>query len=259
MLLLNVESLEITNFTGRDIPPYAILSHTWRGDHEVTLEEMRCYKLPADKAAFAFAILGREPRDLLTLSGFAKILAAAEQAHADGIEWLWVDTCCIDKRSSAELSEAINSMYAWYSRADICYAFLDDVAGQSICSEPDEANVGRLQQLGLGDDAGEFGRSRWFNRGWTLQELLAPSRVDFFDKDWKRLGSRRELASEISTASRIPEDALLGSLFDDIQRSATDVMGISPQHDPARRRCLCPIGNLWHQYAVAVRRRRAGL
>ncbi|KAI1505822.1 heterokaryon incompatibility protein-domain-containing protein [Biscogniauxia marginata] len=165
MRLIDVKTLELKEFFGgANTPPYAILSHTWTGE-EVTFQEWERRGTAAVERKF----------------GHAKIVGACRRARADGLAWLWCDTNCIDKRSSAELSEAINSMFAWYHDAKVCYAYLDDVD-----QKPDS-----------------FAQSRWFTRGWTLQELLAPSRVVFFDRQWGVLGDRKDLASLISDITRI--------------------------------------------------------
>ena len=124
---------ELTLTTDMAVPtaPYAILSHTWGAvDDEVLFEDLR------NKA-------GTEK------SGYAKVWYCAKQARADGLEYCWIDTCCIDKSSSAELSEAINSMYQWYENAVVCYVYLADVV-----------------------TADQLAGSAWFTRGWTLQELI---------------------------------------------------------------------------------------
>ena len=95
------------------------------------------------------------------IEGWLKIRESCEQAIVDGYQWIWVDSCCIDKTSSAELSEAINSMFNWYRDSEVCYAYLSDVVS--------------IQEEGYG-----FGISKWFTRGWTLQELLAPKKLVFF-------------------------------------------------------------------------------
>ncbi len=135
-------------------------------------------------------------------AGLAKIRRACAQALEDKLEYLWVDTNCIDKTSSAELSEAINSMFAWYRDAEVCYVYLVDV--------PDGV-VRRVHESGewVADDV--FLRSRWFTRGWTLQELLAPAAVVFFSTDWKRLGTKSELKAPLSQTTGIPEVYLIGS------------------------------------------------
>ena len=111
MRLLSAETPILTEFVA-ETPPYAILSHTW-GKGEVTFSDIH----DLDKAS--------------GLQGFAKIKGCCEQAVADGYEWAWIDTCCIDKSSSAELSEATNSMFKWYQRSKVCYAYLGDISDMS--------------------------------------------------------------------------------------------------------------------------------
>jgi len=153
MRLLNVDSRELVEFYGDDIPPYAILSHTW-GKEEVSFQDL--------------AKEGHREK-----KGYAKIEGCCQQAQRDNIDWVWVDTCCIDKTSSSELGEAINSMFRWYEISKVCYAYLEDVpSGQ----DPFESRSA-------------FQTSRWFTRGWTLQELLAPWRIDFYASDWKPIFS----------------------------------------------------------------------
>ena len=151
-------------------PRYAILSHTW-GKEEVTFQDIqelnrRQWSRPVSQTASA----------IQNKKGFLKIRKAAALAAEHGCNYIWVDTCCIDKTSSAELSEAINSMYRWYKRASICYAYLEDVKGH---------------HSGLDDLFSFFCKdSRWFTRGWTLQELIAPYDVMFYGGDWVYLGSK---------------------------------------------------------------------
>ncbi|KAJ8113703.1 hypothetical protein OPT61_g4222 [Boeremia exigua] len=167
MRLLNTRTLKLHYFVA-DIPEYVILSHTW-GEEEVLLEDI-------DKP------------EVCKMIGYTKILQCCQQAKEDGFEWVWIDTCCIDKKSSAELTEAINSMYKWYWEAATCYAYLADVTDV---------------------DDSSFERSRWFTRGWTLQELLAPSIVEFYTQNWRRLGSRIKLANRLACASNIERCYLL--------------------------------------------------
>lgn len=124
-----------------------------------------------------------------TKPGFAKIQFCCDQALRDKIKFAWIDTCCIDKTSSTELSEAINSMYRWYQNAKRCYAYLRDV------SKPEGGRV-------------EIRRSKWFRRAWTLQELLAPRTVKFYSDDWTFLGSRTSLRTDITGATGIDEEYL---------------------------------------------------
>ncbi|KAL8925514.1 MAG: hypothetical protein Q9208_003405 [Pyrenodesmia sp. 3 TL-2023] len=120
-------------------------------------------------------------------SGYRKIKGCCELARIQGYPYVWIDTCCIDKKSSAELSEAINSMYAWYARSAICYVYLSDV--KIGTTEPD------FEQA--------FCTSRWYSRGWTLQELLAPKEIIFYDRYWRFLGSKQDLLRQVSKASGI--------------------------------------------------------
>jgi hypothetical protein len=111
-----------------------------------------------------------------------------------------VDTCCIDKKSSAELSEAINSMFRWYKNAAVCYAYLSDVriTGDKRDSLP--------QILG-------FEQSKWFTRGWTLQELLAPKRVVFLDCNWDTFGTKETLVDKVSMITGIEQSYLMSNFF----------------------------------------------
>lgn len=125
-------------------------------------------------------------------TGYLKITASCKQAERDGWEYVWIDTCCIDKTSSAELSEAINSMFRWYQRAQICYAYMVDVDIHPSLPEVEDPN--QLKS---------FRRSRWFTRGWTLQELLAPGNVIFFDREWRTIGNKSDLRRDVSSATSI--------------------------------------------------------
>jgi hypothetical protein len=159
-------------FTGRNIPHYANLSHTWGQDwDEITFGDIKT-GLGRNKAAYA------------------KLTFCAERAATDGLEYFWVDTCCIDKPSSTELSEAINSMFRWYRDSAKCYAFLADV--------PTERPASGCQ------------RSKWFTRGWTLQELLAPKTVKFYAANGCLIGDKTTLADDIFQTTGIPREALHG-------------------------------------------------
>ncbi|KAI9052004.1 hypothetical protein LZ554_004258 [Drepanopeziza brunnea f. sp. 'monogermtubi'] len=181
MRLLNTATFILSDFTGSEIPPYAILSHRWEG-HEITFRELEDIK-GSDPAAFV-----NSEQDVNT-AAWSKIKGCCDQARVHGYAWIWVDSCCIDKSSSAELSEAINSMFTWYGKAGVCYAYLSDV--QSTDAEMPAA----AQE--------EFQRSRWFSRGWTLQELLAPKEVIFCAAAWQQLGNRQQLWPLISKATGI--------------------------------------------------------
>jgi hypothetical protein len=160
----------LVDFVSENVPQYAILSHTWgKVNEEVTLTDVM-----RDESKYK--------------AGYEKIRFCAQQAARDGIHYIWVDTCCIDKTSSAELSEAINSMFYWYQKANVCYAYMSDVGEESMPTD--------------------FTSSKWFTRGWTLQELLAPQQVKFFGKRWGMLGTRTTLVDKISSATRIDSDTL---------------------------------------------------
>ena len=174
MRLLNVHTFQLEEYFGdfgKDIPKYAILSHTW-GNGEVTITDLQT------------------PQGRLKI-GWKKIEYACTEARSYGLNYAWIDTCCIDKTSSAELSEAINSMFLWYRESQICYAYLADVDRSRIDVD--------------------FARSRWFSRGWTLQELLAPTQVEFFDTNWLQLGSKNQLAPSISMVTGIDVEILHGT------------------------------------------------
>lgn len=174
------DNFELISFDDDDPPPYAILSHTWIQNQEVIYQELE-------------AGLGRNK------SGFDKIRFCGEQAAEDGLEYFWVDTCCIDKSSPHELGTAINYMFRWYKRASKCYVYLPDV------SVPEHDAVAFKITW-----SNAFVRSRWFTRGWTLQELIAPASVQFFSKEHKLLGDKISLEQEIHDATDIPISALRG-------------------------------------------------
>jgi hypothetical protein len=118
------------------------------------------------------------------------------------LQYFWVDTCCINKSNNTELSEAINSMFRWYRNADKCYVYLSDVS-----SPPFDAND-KFSSLPC---ESAFRASRWFTRGWTLQELLAPRSVEFFSQEGNRLGDKRSLERQIHEITGIAVLALQGS------------------------------------------------
>lgn len=171
MYLLNVRTMQLEQF---DHPPlYAILSHRWQKE-EVLFHDI------GDARAH-------------TKAGYTKIQRCCAQALFDGLDYVWMDTCCIDTSSSAVLCEALNSMHAWYRNAWVCYAYLHDVR-----SDEDASTT-----------CATFRYSDWFRRGWTLQELLAPKRLFFFATDWTVIGSKVGLAQTIATITRIDSDALV--------------------------------------------------
>ena len=166
-----------------NIPPYAILSHTWgNDDEEVTFKD-----------------LAESSRN--TKAGYRKIQFCAEQAARDGLQYFWVDTCCIDKSNNTELSEAINSMFRWYCNAAKCYVYLSDVS-------TDDHNRNNLS-FRLWETA--FRKSRWFTRGWTLQELIAPPSVEFFSLEGKLLGDKKSLERQVHEVTGLAIGALQGN------------------------------------------------
>jgi hypothetical protein len=172
------------NFVGKDeIPPYAILSHTWIEGEEVTFKDLTD-GTGEDKA------------------GYGKIRFCGEQAIHDGLQYFWVDTCCIDKSNSVELQEAINSMFRWYQSAAKCYVYLSDVSLEmQQASDPSAESAWEST----------FRASRWFTRGWTLQELLAPGSVEFFSRECRRLGDKRTLEQHIHALTGISYLAIRGT------------------------------------------------
>jgi hypothetical protein len=190
MRLLHSHTLQLHEFIGSDIPYYAILSHRWEHD-EVTYADMR-------EGGFE------------SKAGFDKIKKCCAQASKEDLEYIWIDTCCIDKSSSAELTEAINSMYKWYQRAVICYAYLSDVVPTV---EPDYRNSGDDWIKNTNVTKKQFTSSQWFTRGWTLQELIAPSLVFFFTNGhdgWVRTGGKSSFTALIESRTGIPAAILRG-------------------------------------------------
>lgn len=171
-------------------PPYAILSHTWGEDEdEVTYDDITTGA-------------GKDKK------GFVKLNFCRDQAHRDGYEYFWIDTCCIDKRNDAEISSAIRSMYRWYKKAAVCYVYLSDVSMSKRAAD------------GQPCWQDTFRSSRWFTRGWTLQELVASVRVEFFARDDHHLGNKESLGQIIHEVTRIDQRALQGRVqdFDHVTR-----------------------------------------
>lgn len=168
MWLINVETLELEEFLNETRPQYAILSHTW-GDKETTFSK------------FVESVhVARSDR---------KIFNTCSLTKNHGLKYAWIDTCCIDKRSSAELTEAINSMFRWYEDAIVCFVYLEDVLPSTSIAE------------GIRD-------CRWRTRGWTLQELIAPTKIVFFDSEWQPIGTKADLLKHLVDYTRIPVKVL---------------------------------------------------
>ncbi|KAK4448449.1 heterokaryon incompatibility protein-domain-containing protein [Podospora aff. communis PSN243] len=173
MRLIDTSTVRFVDIPGDPTEPYAILSHTW-GAGEVSYQD---FLIPAKRQS---------------LHGFSKIESACRLSSANDLCYLWVDTCCIDKSSSAELTEAINSMFNWYRRAAVCYAYLADIG--SVAGQHD------------------MGKSKWFTRGWTLQELIAPSNLEFYDAQWNFLGAKSDpkMMELLQDRTGIDKDVLQG-------------------------------------------------
>lgn len=182
MRLLNCETLKLEDHHGESTPNYAILSHTWEQE-EILFDDIQ-----------------HEPPHWRHKKGAQKVLGSVAEARRLHFSYIWIDTCCIDKSSSAELSEAINSMFNWYLRSSVCIAYLSDVYTSSMYS---------------------FVRSKWFTRGWTLQELIAPWEARFYCNDWEYLGDRASLVSEIVMATSIDRRLLQLSRSEPLPATST--------------------------------------
>ena len=183
MWLLSTRRAELRFFPSPENVPdgYTILSHVW-GSDETTFQEVQALYDRCKKT-------GDSPRDFVQ----TKVRQACILAERHGFSWIWIDTCCIDKTSSAELSEAINSMFRFYALSRLCYAFLEDVPFSSTLADGTRS---------------EFRKSRWYTRGWTLQELIAPKFVIFLSVDWRALGTKADLAELVEEITGVPGDVL---------------------------------------------------
>lgn len=231
MRLLDSRTLRLVEFFGASIPKYAILSHRWE-DEEVSLQDMQT-GVAKDK------------------KGYRKIESCCRRARLDGHEWVWIDTCCIDKTSSAELSEAINSMFRWYQRAWMCYAYLSDVRNETAGYQGEAWRLLDAFTLRALND------SLWFTRGWTLQELIAPDEVTFYDKDWCKIGTKTDLKETLSSITGI-HVSVLGPWFRVDSFSIAQRMSWASNRQTTRTEDMayCLLGNIWYQYASPIRRRK---
>ncbi|KAF3039438.1 hypothetical protein E8E11_005984 [Didymella keratinophila] len=192
--------------------PYAILSHTWgKDDEEVNFADLQSGS-------------GH------TKLGYKKLRFCGEQVEKDGLRYFWMDTCCIDKSSSAELSKAITSMFRWYGGAVRCYVYLADVTARASASTHESSRPWEPA----------FGSSRWFRRGWTLQELLAPRSVEFFDLHGTQLGDKKSLEQLLHEVTQIPLSALRNTPLDEfgVDERMFWAEGRETKHSEDRAYCL---------------------
>ncbi|KAI0704765.1 heterokaryon incompatibility protein-domain-containing protein, partial [Earliella scabrosa] len=183
MWLVSTHRAELHHFADHLAVPdggYAILSHTWE-DREQSFQDVQAIRARC-------RLIGANPRKYVS----EKIRQSCILAESYGYKWIWIDTCCIDKTSSSDLSEAINSMFNWYAFAEVCFAYLADVPKDCELSAPNSA----------------FRKARWHTRGWTLQELIAPQVVIFISKDWVPIGNKLELAPLINSITGIKVSVL---------------------------------------------------
>ena len=216
MRLLNTKTFQLHEFFEPNIPDYVILSHRW-GKNEVTFQQI---------SKSGELIRRSEPQgdqhngdsvesDTFENEGWAKLRNFCRQASQDGWLWVWMDTCCIDKTNSVELSEAVNSMFAWYKNSRICYVHLQDVptpqSGPCARSKPQRESDVYLTGRSKKDQLEvAFEDSEWFRRGWTLQECLAPRYLSFYDNQWKYIGDKSDWADTMSRITGIPLSLFFG-------------------------------------------------
>jgi hypothetical protein len=223
MWLLDTTTLKLHHFQASP-EEYAIFSHTW-GEDEVTFRDM---KKDLDAAKHRL--------------GWSKVSNCCRIAKENGFQYVWIDNCCIDKKSSAELSEAINSMWKWYKNSSICFAYLGDVPPSGYDAS---------------DDHDQFSQSRWFTRGWTLQELLAPRVVMFLAQNWAYLGTKgvrkNHLADQLGCLrvmpgsdqkNMFPATSHAGKLFDKFMERLENITGIGQ---------IAQIDKLYQKNSIATR------
>ncbi|KAF1361274.1 HET-domain-containing protein [Lizonia empirigonia] len=192
MNLLRTDTYEVVR-ASRPTPRYAILSHRWEPE-EITFDTMRKMKSSGLRSSSLSSI----PASLQASA--AKLRGACAIAQQQGFGYIWIDTCCIDKTKSEELRYALNMMFKWYQNAAVCYTYFNDV----VFSTPNE-------KMFMSDRPNRRGQaSEWFERGWTLQELIAPHQMQFYDKRWKFMGTRSELANLVGRVTGIDPQYMSG-------------------------------------------------
>ncbi|EPE08942.1 cmgc protein kinase [Ophiostoma piceae UAMH 11346] len=212
MYLLNVDTLRLEEYLSEP-PRYAILSHTWYAVHE----ELSFQDLISGKLDDAAKRRGRQ-----------KIDGCCKEAKRENYRYVWIDTCCIDKTNAVELGEAIISMFRWYQNAAICYVYLSDVPFEFDHTRPGSA----------------FSSSRWFTRGWTLQELLAPSELRFYTKSWEQIALKQELAAAIEGITGIPQNVVRDSSNLDQETTVAQRLSWAARRETKREEDLayCMVG-----------------
>lgn len=180
MRLINASTHKLESFGESNTPRYAILSHRWGSEaEEVSFQDMA----------------GPDVSRATSKKGFVKIKETCIRALGHGLQYIWIDTCCIDKSSSAELTESINSMFQWYLNSAICIVYLSDLCSGGLDKDHVQRNLATCT---------------WFTRGWTLQELIAPTYIRFYNQSWEYFGEIGDLCSKISSITKIDTDLLLG-------------------------------------------------
>ncbi|KAH7346350.1 heterokaryon incompatibility protein-domain-containing protein [Rhexocercosporidium sp. MPI-PUGE-AT-0058] len=192
--LINIETLELEEFTNHPQNRYAILSHRWE-EKEVSFKDWKarkCVKRP----------------------GYLTIMKFISKAAEHDLKYAWADTCCINKESSAELSGAINSMFKYYRDAAECYVYLSDLPPSCPSSNSDGTKPSTIGGISIGaEDPREsiFADSKWFTRRWMLQETIAPRTLQFFDSAWHLFGTKNVLRYIIERRTGVPKAILDGS------------------------------------------------
>lgn len=184
MRSLDTKTYELADFTNQPSPQYVVLSHTWLVSdkpnvvREITYQDMQNQHKSIKEGNYK-------------TQGWAKLKNYCDLARSNGWQYAWMDTCCIDKTNSADTQEAINAMFRWYAATGVCYAYLDGVDSRELNHSHET-----------------FRTARWFTRGWTLQELLAPTNLIFVDQNWKDIGTREDWIEDVTNACNMSTNDL---------------------------------------------------
>ncbi len=206
----NSNDFSLVSFPADDVPPYAILSHTWSDGEEVTYDEL-------------LSGTGKNKR------GYNKIRFCGERASQDGLQYFWVDTCCINKQDKEELTYALNAMFAWYRKSQICYCYMYDVPKHDLDPEHKDS---------------KFRKSRWFTRGWALQELLAPLYLIFFNCAWEEIGTKSSLKGIVADITGIAPSILVLNKGGDVSVAQRLSWAAERQTSVAADKSYCLLGLL---------------